>query len=303
MLPGYAAFISFEKEILFDSVEGYADIEKCIPITRDTKFRIGSITKTFTCTVLLQLLDEGVINSLEDYAYYYLSYLPKHVKLIELGNMTSGIYDYAEDREILDSIEYTPNREFTMEELLEIGLSKKIENKNWNYSNTGIIALGLIIEKLTKKSLNANFQERIFSILNMQNTSYLTEPTARGYSKTLVDVTEINPTIFSCASGIVSTLYDLKIYSKALATRQLLGPKARIALEESFVGDYGFGILREHTYFGHRGDIPGFQSHMLYSPKYASTIIILSNYLDTDKKISVSSKIAKLLHDINQIYS
>jgi D-alanyl-D-alanine carboxypeptidase len=226
-------------------------------------FRIGSNTKTFTGTVILQLVDEGRLR-LDDPVSEYQPEVPngENITIRQLLDMTSGLFSYTEDEDFNNTLDTEPQKVWEPEELVEIGFSYPPDfspGDGFQYSNTNTVLLGMIIEQLTGQPLEQAFQERIFVPLGMSNTllperssAAIPDPHPRGYMyqtnvETLNtselqgeeaeqadesagepnDVTDENPSWGWAAGAAISTLNDMIIWAKADATGALLSSEAQ----------------------------------------------------------------------------
>ena len=214
--------------------------------------RIGSITKTFTATVILQLA-QGRRLSLQSPVSRYISGVPngRHITIHQLLQMTSGLYNYSEALSFNQELDRNPARHWTPWELLHIAFAHSpyfAPGKGYHYSNTNYILLGLIVQKLTHHTLTYEFRRRIFRPLGMTDTSLpatpamplpyahgyqfisnvdsLTSPPLTGKAAAWADwsagnpwdVTNASPSWTWAAGGAVSTVKDLLRYGPALAT-------------------------------------------------------------------------------------
>ena len=302
----YGALIGIWKnDKLIHQVEyGYSDIMTGEKIQWNMHGRIGSITKTFTATIILMLVDEGLI-SLDDEARKYLDYIPPGITIQQLGNMTSGIYNYSLEEKMLDAQDKEPQKVWTPNELVTIGLHHDplfMPGQGWSYSNTNTILLGLIAEKITGRSLGELYKTMIFEKLGLNNTflpnnNQLPHPYFHGYmfgynneknniGLIIRDVTHDNPSWTWAAGELISTMDDMHIYIKALADGTLLSDKTRQLLQNSFVelgvADYGFGISRiNDEWYGHNGQISGYQTYAAHSSKRDMSIVIMCDLFAT----------------------
>lgn len=301
--PGIIVGIYQGERTLLEEEIGFADVMTSEPIARDMHFRVGSLTKTFTTTVILCLVDKGLL-SLDDRVASFLNewHLPATLTVKHLGNMTSGLFNYSEDAGFLKALTDNPAREWTREQLLALALNGKNKHyfepgKGWYYSNTNTVLLGLIAEKLTGKSIEELCTELVFTPLGLHSTSLATTsampyPFARGYMYGYVDgrspegvfreVTENNPSWANAAGVGISTLDDLRRYIPAFVYGDLLSEKTQEERNATFVrrtvADYGFGLFRMYGHwYGHNGEIPGYQSFAVYSPLLEVTVIVLCN--------------------------
>ena len=155
---------------------GYANLRTKERMRVDHAFRVGSITKTFVATVVLQLAAEGTLG-LDDALERWLPGLVANgqaITLRQLLNHTSGIYNYTDDQALNRTLIRNPRRVLTPVELVAVA-TKHGPNfdpgKRWSYSNTGYILLGLVIEKATATSLEQELRERIFEPLALTRTT------------------------------------------------------------------------------------------------------------------------------------
>ncbi|MBJ8049921.1 beta-lactamase family protein [Bacillus cereus group sp. N18] len=269
---------------------GVADLSTKKPMKTDFRFRIASVTKTFTATVVLQLAGENRLK-LDDSIEKWLpgviqgnGYDGNQITIRQILNHTSGIVEYARSKEI-DFFTNT-KKSFTAEELVKIGLSMPPEfapGKGWSYSNTGYVLLGILIEKVTGNSYAEEIENRIIEPLELSNTflpgnSSVIPGTkhARGYlqpdgASELKDVTYYNPSIGSSAGDMISTADDLnKFFSsllggKLLKEQQLKQMLTTVPTGIAETGGYGLGIYETKlpngvSIWGHSGGIPRFST-------------------------------------------
>ena len=313
-IPGYETFIR---------TYGVADLLTGQPISENDHMRIGSITKTFTGTVLLQLVDEGLI-SLDDKLSKYFPDFPnsENITIEQLGNMRSGIFNYSEDENFQKELFNDLTKSFTPQEV--VAIAEKHDpyfppGTGMHYSNTNTILLGLIIEKLTGVTLENAVKSRILDPLGMNESVFAVntdfpEPHAHGYlypdSSSIVpdDVTNQNPSWGWSAGAMISTIKDIMVYSKALATGKLVtksSQEQRLKWDTEFIPPngawkdmplkYGFAIADFNGAIGHNGGIPGFNSFMGYMPEKEAVIVVLVNMQDNKAGIGPADFIARII--------
>ncbi|PEO92661.1 D-alanyl-D-alanine carboxypeptidase [Bacillus pseudomycoides] len=266
---------------------GIADLRTKKPMKTDFRFRIGSVTKTFTATVVLQLAGENRLN-LDDSIEKWLpgviqgnGYDDKQITIRQILNHTSGIAEYSrsKDFDLMDT-----KKSYTAEELVKMGISLPPDfapGKGWSYSNTGYVLLGILIEKVTGNSYAEEIENRIVEPLELSNTflpgnSSVIPGTkhARGYfqpdgASELKDVTYYNPSMGRSAGEMISTADDLnKFFSyllsgKLLKEQQLKQMLTTVPTEIAELGECGLGIFETKlpngvSIWGHGGSIPGF---------------------------------------------
>lgn len=227
--------------------------------TLDTKVRVGSNTKTWTGTAILQMVEEGKL-SVDDPVSTYRPDVPNgaNITIGQLLDMRSGLYNYTETLALNTALDEEPEKVWTPEELLALAFANEpyfAPGEGWHYSNTNTVLLGLIAEELDGKPIAQIFQDRFFTPLGMSGTSFpantdtaIPAPYADGYSfsgnvetmgpdDTLpperiaaIDAGEVEPTnhtndnpswTWSAGQGI-STANDLVTWVEAMVKGDLL---------------------------------------------------------------------------------
>lgn len=279
---------------------GVADIATGEPMAVDDKVRIASITKTFTATVVLQLIQEGSLSfdtKLSDYAPYVP--LASSITILELLNHTSGLFTYTADATFSSTLLSAPTTVWTPGQLVDMAISHpaySAPGAEYHYSNTNYVLLGLIIEAVTGNAVEDEIQRRILGPLGMTGSSFprtgtvaMTPPFSHGYwplmSGGFQDITEIEPSSHWTSGAIVSNVYDMAVWVRALATGQLISP-AMQARRLTWVDTtepatrYGLGIMQYGGQFlGHDGTLPGFDSEAYYLPSHDAIFIVFGNTL------------------------
>jgi len=250
---------------------GLAELETEKPMTSDLYFMIGSATKTYTATMVLQLVDDGLIKLDEPIGKYLPGLVPREneITIRLLLGMRSGLGDYGPNPEFEKFMETNPLQACTPEQLVKFSLDKTGEpDKEFHYTNTNYILLGMLIEKVTDNSFSDEMQRRILQPLGMSHTFMLTEmkmptPYANGYryeeGKVVDGTYSIHPSLFWTAGGIVSTAADQLIWAKALLEGRLLSPQAHseqftMKPASSQLGFYGLGVMNMNGLIGHGGN-------------------------------------------------
>lgn len=304
-VPGITVGV-WKKDFTYKKSVGKADVLTGKDRKFDDKIRIGSITKTFVATVILQLVDERRINLDDPLSKYYPDYPnSENITIRQMLDMTSGIPDYIEDPVVLKSFVYERSDKYTPEQLYEITKKMKASfppGTGWEYSNGNYNMLGMLIEMITGNKIQDEIYKRIIQPHNLKNTSYPTSPDmegeySHGYMKDtltseLIDVTVIDPSITWAAGCMISDFDDLKIYALALANGTMLSKESQNerlkfinTSVNSFLG-YGLGIFNLEGFIGHNGGITGYNTTMCYSPELETVIIVSVNEFGTDGGIS-----------------
>lgn len=221
-----------------------------VPATTDMHFRNGAVAISYVSTLLLQLVDEKKV-SLEDKLSKYLPDIPNadRVTLHQLAQMTSGYQDYVIGNEEFAKMALAdPFKAWTTEEQLALAINKPLwyePGTNWDYAHTNYVILGLVIAKVTGKTLEEALQEKVLDPLGLKNTkpSLLAEIPApalhafsserRGYfnipegTSFYEESTGWNPS-WTISQGAIQTsnIYDLETSAVAIGTGKLLSPES-----------------------------------------------------------------------------
>jgi D-alanyl-D-alanine carboxypeptidase len=275
---------------------GSANLRSGRPISPRDHGRVGSVTKSFTATLVLQLAAEGRLGLDDSVERWLPGVVPDgdRITVGQLLNHSSGIADYCSVPGITlcDTPNPDPTRRWTPEELVAIGVGAPPTfppGEGWSYTNTDYTLLGMIIERATGRTLGAEYERRIFRPLGLDQTSFPTStsmprPVGHGYDVLApgtwpTDVTATSPTIAGSAGAIVSTPGDLQTFMRALLRGRLVSPSllgemkrptpgsldGAYSLEGGGVGTYGLGLIH-YTWskacgvWGHTGAFPGYRT-------------------------------------------
>lgn len=297
-------------EVVFKQAYGFSEATKGVRANGATKYKIGSISKTFTATMIMQLVEEKkILLSTKLNRFFPKVDQSDKITIEHLLYQRTGIKDYANADATLTDVLGKPN---TKELIL-----KKIENYSsmfepdtkHEYSNSNYFILGLIIEKVTKKSFGENLKIRISDKLELKNTYYTNEKTdvtkRESYSyifsgENWEKIDEWNNDIAFASGGIISTPEDLTKFIRALFKGNLVTP-ASLELMKTLKDTYGMALIRfpfgERKFYGHNGKIEGFGSTMGYYEKDDLTISLIvngENYSQNDIMIGILSIYYKL---------
>lgn len=319
-VPGITVEIN-TPEFTYSKTTGLGDIKTGVRRNLNDKIRIGSITKTFVATVILQLSDEGKLKIDDKLSRFYPDYPnSENISIRQVLDMTSGIPDYIDDSVVTKSFFYDRLDKYTPEEIYEI--TKRMKpyfppGTAWHYSNGNYNILGMLIEKLTGNKVNAEIENRIIKPLGLKNTSfplmpYMDGQYSHGYMKNefnktndeITDVTVIDPSITWAAGAMISDFDDLKIYSEALANGSMISKSAqseRLKFVKTGVTDfleYGLGIASVGGFIGHNGGITGYNTSMYLHPDLKAQILVSVNEFGEDGGVSdkIFSVIAEKLY-------
>ncbi|MFH8724233.1 serine hydrolase domain-containing protein [Streptomyces termitum] len=263
------------------------------------RYRVGSITKTFTATVLLQLQAEGRID-LDDPVDRWLPGLVRghghdgrKITVRQLLNHTSGVYSYTGDPGFQKKVfgaGFLEHRYDTWQprELVRIAMDHAPEfapGTGWSYSNTNYVLAGLVIEKVTGRPYGKAVENRVLKPLKLRATLLpgtdpaMPRPSSRAYSPLVADpgaplhdVTELNPSIAHAAGEMISDSRDLRTFYRALLQGRLLPKSAlkemttTVPVSPDLPGlGYGLGLMKQELscgkeVWGHGGGIHGSSS-------------------------------------------
>ena len=285
-----AVLVARGNDVLLDKGYGFANLEWDIPDSPKTKFRLGSITKQFTAASILLLEERGKLN-VDDPVKKYMPDAPAAWDKITIFNLlthTSGIPSFTSfpDYRKLEPFAATP------EELVTRFRDKPLDfqpGEKWDYSNSGYVLLGYLIEKISGESYAQFVQDNIFKPLGMVDSGYdsnsaVIEDRASGYAPRengFVNAGYIDMTIPLSAGGLYSTTEDLLRWEQGLFGGKLLSPASLKKMTTPFKNDYAFGLV-VHSVNGHReishgGGIEGFNTALAYYPDEKLTVVVLGN--------------------------
>jgi|HubBroStandDraft_6_1064221.scaffolds.fasta_scaffold344021_1 CubicO group peptidase (beta-lactamase class C family) len=223
-----------------------------VPATADMHFRNGALAFTYMATLLLELVDQKK-TTLQTALAIYFPDLPnaKHIVLLNLAQMTSGYADYVYQPELLDGYYRDPFRQWTPEELIQIGVSKPLQfeaGQNWGYSHTNYVILGRVLEKITGMPLADAISQYVLKPMGLTQTGALTTPeipppVLHAFSSERREVLGIKPGApfyeeatfwnpsWTTIEGAVETtdISDLCTSIEAVASGKLLSPAAHAA--------------------------------------------------------------------------
>jgi len=302
-----AILVAKNGETVYQGAFGYAQKEGKILNRIDTKFSIGSIGKTFTAVLIMQLVEQGKLE-LTDPIEKYLPDFPyeekSEIQIQHLLNHTSGLGNY------FTHVEYQANIPVirSISQALELVYDQKPLFKpgtRYEYSNSGMLVLGAIIEKVTGMSYREYLKKQILDPVGMANSG-IWYPEDRvpnraiGYSKISEGSHKIETeNEFPALSdgGLYSTVGDMLKYDLALRENQLLSQQYKDIMfsvtppAEKYAYGWEVGTFKDHDFTGHVGGCPGFSADFIRFQKEQVMIIVLSNYTDGARVLA-----AKLHH-------
>ncbi|RQS05092.1 serine hydrolase [Burkholderia sp. Bp8991] len=310
------------------------------PIPTNAHFRIGSVTKTWTGTVILQLVQEGRLR-LTDHVSQYVANVPNGdtITIEQLLTMRSGLYNYSTSLAFNQSLDMQPDKVWTVDELLGIAENQPVyfaPGADFRYSNTNTVLLGLIIEQRTGMSAADAIRTRLFAPLGLTETSLppqdntaLPAPAPRGYqwgtnvetidgdalsptrqaaakNGTLqpADVTTVNTSWAWTAGSGISTAAELGAYVQRMVgggylnadlQAQRLASCTPIDPSNPASASYCMGLAKFGTFYGHTGEIPGFNTFAGYDPATKTTIVTWANTASGPDGRAPANEIARII--------
>jgi CubicO group peptidase (beta-lactamase class C family) len=281
--------ISKNGNLLYSNAIGYSFISESDkrPSTNLTKYRIGSITKMFTATMIFQLIEEEKIKLTTTLDTYFPN-IP-NAKIITISNLLnhrSGIHNFTSDADYLTYM----TQPKTQSEMLAIISKNEVDfqpNEKASYSNANYVLLGFIIEKIDQQPYAKCLSERITSKIGLSNT-YIGGKTDidknESYSYQFMDgwkqEQETDMSIPGGAGAIVSNPTDLTRFIEALFSLKLISQNS-LTLMTTITERYGMGMFKfpfhDKMAFGHGGGIDGFVSNLAYFPEDSLAVSFCTN--------------------------
>ncbi|MET9320390.1 serine hydrolase domain-containing protein [Streptomyces sp. NPDC003038] len=275
---------------------GVADKSTGQPMTTGLNMRIGSETKTFTVTALLELVDQGKVG-LDDPIAKYVDGVPNgdEITLRDLAGMRSGLFNYSMDEDFFEALTSDPRRPFTPQQLLSYSFKHPVQfqpGEKFEYSNTNLILVGLVVEKAGGQPLHEFIEQHVLEPAGLHRTVFpadaaFPEPHAHGYTNQTAsgkteDATDWNPSWGWAAGAMISDLHDLRSWARTLAQGTLLTPatqaeRLKTGPTEIPGAGYGLGIFNVQGWIGHNGSLPGYESLVVYLPESRATMVVLLN--------------------------
>jgi len=279
--------VSRAGELIYSRAIGYADVATTKPSNQDTRYRIGSLSKTYTATLILKAVEDGAL-ALEQTIEQFFPNLEnaKHIRIVDLLQHHSGIPNFTQDKQFL-----TYHTEFkSKQEMLRIiqgYASNFTPNSKAEYSNSNYFLLALVLESVYSKSYEQILNEHIVQPLGLTATYVgkkvsISQNEAVSYRYT--DNWQVTPeTDMSLAFGagsIVSTPNEVSVFMNALFNGQIVS-KEYVKQMKTLKNQFGMGLkhytLSGRDAYGHRGSIDGFKSSAVYFPDEQVTLVVTSN--------------------------
>ncbi|WP_128374434.1 serine hydrolase domain-containing protein [Streptomyces cavernae] len=283
---------------------GVADRATRRAMTADHRFRAGSITKTFSAVVLLQLVDRGKLRLDASVNAYLPGLLPdQRITVRHVLSHRSGLYDYTNDMfaQSVRGFEAVRNKVFTYRQLVNLSLRKPRTNAPgaaFAYSNTNFVVAGLLIEKLTGRTVAQEYATRIIKPLKLADTFYVHPKTAipgkhaKGYLRSdvagsaPVDATRQTLSWAQSAGAVISSPKDLNTFYSALAGGRLMSAARLKEMKQwkktSSTQAYGLGLRSRRlscgiSVYGHTGAVQGYYTYAFTSTDGRRSLTAVAN--------------------------
>lgn len=305
---------------------GSSSINNKEPINPSSLFQVGSITKTFTAVLTIEAVNNKQLSLDDKLGKFFPEYAAwKDITISELLNQTSGIFDYVDSKDWWHRVFLSDNKIWEAKSLVNIAYqypNKFPAGTKWSYSNTNYVLLGLVLEKVTHKSMDDLMSDLIRNA-NLQNTYYLPkeypEKIARqmvhgyGFYDTTYDMTNQNGSIWHAAAAMISSPNDLSLWMYTLFAKNLINgfPVTHyLHLKSTKDGKnittinqigYDFGLFRMNTPEGMVWFTPGLTSGYISGMVYAPCLDLYFAYSTNKAPIKGLHKsiMMNILHIMN----
>lgn len=319
-VPGVSASLVFPDGYVMPFVAGLADKEAKKPMSVLTLMIQGSVGKTYVAAIALQMIHDKQLG-LDEKVSKYLGQEPWFEKLPNandvtvkmLMNHTSGIMRYELDPKFTEDLTKQPTKVWTPAERISYVLGKKAKfaaGQGWDYSDTNYIVLGMIIEKITGKSIEELIKTKLLEPLKLKQTmssDRLKIPgLAQGYTgpqnpfggKELMLNADgsmiVNPQFEWTGGGMASTTADLARWAKLMYEGKAFDPSMLPIMLEGVSAPmlgretkYGLGVILRPTLlgktYGHSGFFPGYMTEVMYWPDAKIAVAVQVNTSEFQK--------------------
>ena len=279
--------LSKDGKTVYHKSLGYADVDKKLKVNENTKFRIGSISKTFTAALIFKAIEEKKL-TLADKLDKYFPTVPNAPKITiaQLLSHSTGIHNFTNDESYL-TWNTAAHTEAQLLDIIVKGGSDFEPGSQNEYSNSNYVLLSYILEKTYKKSYKEIVDQKIVKPLGLKNTYFggkinttANEANSYTYNGTWNSETETDMSVPLGAGAMVSTTADLSRFLEALFAGKVVSA-ASFDQMKTITNDYGMGIFRypflDKEAYGHTGGIDGFKSMVVYFPEDKLTYAFTSN--------------------------
>lgn len=298
---GFTGSVLVEKEgrVLARASRGFANVEHEAPFVRDTKFRIGSITKQFTATAILQLVNAGKL-ALDEPACQHLAGCPaswQPITVEQLLTHTAGVPNFTALPSYVERRALKQSPRAIVEEMMKQPLDFAPGARH-QYSNTGYLVLGILVEQASGERYEKYLAAHVLAPAGMTSSGYdhaerLLPHRAQGYVRlggALRNADHVDMSVPFSAGALYSTVDDLARWNEVIFDpvrgTAIVAPDLLARAQTAHASGYGYGWVVGKTPWGdklvwHNGGIDGFAAHLLRDVEEKVTVVVLSNEMST----------------------
>jgi D-alanyl-D-alanine carboxypeptidase len=295
--PGAVAYVSIGDDQWISAL-GVSNVDSQTPIDPAGHGRIGSISKPFVATAVLELVKDGKL-SLDDTVSEYIPGIPNgdSITMRQLLSMSAGVWSYTADNDLIAKFQADPMTPWTIDQTLDLIRAQPAAyppGEKAVYSDSNYVLLGRILEQVTGQPVSEVIQTRVIEPLGMTGTRMpaddqpgVPDPSLGSYMPVdaqLVAVPEVNPDFAWTAGAMTSTATDLAILAQELTDGTLLTPELQAERLKTGQFDgvtinagYGLGLIKINELIGHTGAINGGGASMFRLPAQDATFVVLVN--------------------------
>lgn len=303
--------LSQNGKLIYTKAIGFSDIETQTKPNENTKYRIGSITKTFTTVLVFKAIEEKKLKLTDKIDAYFPAI--KNAQKITIGNLLyhrSGIHSFTDNEDYLTWNTQPKTEKELTEIIVKCGSDFEPDSKA-QYSNSNFVLLTFILQKVFKKSYDKILEDNILKPLGLKNTYVgkkisLTNNECNSYkfAGNWIKEAETDMSVPLGAGAIVSTPGDLTKFAEALFNGKLISNES-VEQMKALKDNYGMGLFKipfyNKTGFGHTGGIDAFSSVFSYFPEDKISFALTSNgtnYNNNNISIAVLSSIYNKPYEI-----
>ncbi|WP_226531370.1 serine hydrolase domain-containing protein [Microbacterium paraoxydans] len=294
-VPGAAVGVWIPGEGSWISASGLADIEGDVPVSLDMTWPLRSVTKSYTVTLILQLVDAGEV-SLDDTIDRYVDGITNgdRITLRQLADMSSGNADYTSTEGFGAAYSADESTLFTLDQLNGFVVDQPprfAPGTQRIYTNANTNLLGAIVEQVTGQSFGEALDERILQPLGQSGTHYILDAanwTEHPLGYAMLEGEQVvqndNLSIYGPAGSMVSTLDDALVWAQALGSGLLVEPSTQAERQDGAPLDegppydrYAVGVGETNGWWGHNGEGLGFTAAVFHDPETSASIAVFMN--------------------------
>mgnify|MGYP003339183952 CR=1 FL=1 len=290
-------YVTRKGKVLYEKSFGVADMEWNVPLTPATLFQVGSVTKQFTSSAIMQLAEQGKLSTDDKLSKYFPGFQKgDSVTVHMLLNHTSGIADYTAIPGFMDWASLRLSGDSLAARFKDLPFNFSPGTK-WQYCNSGYFLLGMIVEKVSGMSWRDYIYKNVIAKAALQHTDAnrwdsIMPNRAHGYERVgekVVNAPFISMEIPFAAGNIISSTHDLAQWTNALYAGKVVSPASLTRMTTPYMGKYGYALLIDstagHKRIWHNGGIPGFETYLGHYPAEDITIVVFSNFESGSTKI------------------